>query len=62
MKVDQFRKLLIAAGQMQRDSGNAESAKALADIADLLSGRGTMTVTSFAAQVTKVAADETAKS
>jgi hypothetical protein len=59
MKADQFRKLLIAAGQMQRDSGNAEAAQALTDIASLLPERGTMTVAVFATQVAKAAAGET---
>jgi hypothetical protein len=59
MKADQFRKLLMAAAQMQQDSGNTDASQALNDIAGLLPERGTMTVAAFAAQVTKVAADDT---
>jgi hypothetical protein len=59
MKTDQFRKLLLAAGQMQRDSGNAEAAQALTEIAGLLPERGTTTVAAFVAKLGKAASDTT---
>ncbi len=59
MKADQFRSVLLAASQMQRDSGNADAAQALIEIAGLLPERGTTTVAVFAAQLEKAAAETT---
>lgn len=60
MKVDQFRKMLAAAEQMHRDSGNVDAAQALRDISDLLPERGAMTVAAFVGLVAKASASDNA--
>lgn len=61
MKVSQFQKLLAAAEQMHRESGDADGARALAEIASLFAGHGTKTVAAFATMLEKAAAADSAQ-